>query len=157
MFAREVEKWRHDELGRVNRNQSAWSHCGVLVAAEILNNIHTPAACWSVFETPSHNVENLSAIETSRAELRRGHFDQLPATTFELTADAWLAYVAVEDAIRNNRRALAVEVIDPYEPFDCDHIAEAPYLIPMGDVTRLKFAFSLDLKRTGIWFVEALD
>jgi hypothetical protein len=157
MFENDIAKWRKAAIRRVGDGQSKWSYCGVLVAAEVLHNVHAPAAWWDVFNTPSYAVSNLSVIEAARTAIRSGHYERLPTSTFDLLADAWLTYIAVERPTSAQQRALAVEMIDPYEPHDCDHIADAPYLVPAGDLTRLKLVFSFDLKETGLWFVEALD
>jgi hypothetical protein len=157
VFNDDVTKWRLSEIRRVVTGQSNWSHCEVLIAAEILQHVQAPLALWDIFETPRHVVSDDRAIAGSRAAIRIARYDQLPASTFDLTVDAWLIYLAVEKGPSRIQRALAVEMLDPYDPCDCDWPANPPYGVPIGDLTQLKHAFSLDLKKTGLWFAEAFQ
>jgi hypothetical protein len=154
MFDDDVSKWRSKEIRRVCDARSDWTVRGVVVAAEILQHVQVPAAEWDVYETPSQIASNQRAIEVSRAAIGAARYDQLSPATFGVTADIWLTCLAVERAPQ--RRALAIEIINPYEPYDCEYVSAPAYFATIGDLTRLKLAFSLDLRQTGLWFASAL-
>lgn len=98
----------------------------LLVARALVSEVEHPGRIWRIYKVAMEAASQSAAI----SRVREAFFEGKPVSsnsTFDVTEDAWVCYVAVESA-DERRRAVAVEILDAYAFDDCGCILDVNLL-----------------------------
>ena len=109
----------------------------LLVAHALLSQVEHPGRIWRICRVASEAASNRDSITLKRKALVNG--TSIPSeSNFDVAEDTWVCYVALE-AADEQRRVIAVEILDPYAYDDSGYIVNvsalpAVPLLPKGEV-----------------------
>ena len=98
----------------------------LLVARALLSDIHQPGRIWRIYEVGREAASQSAAISHVRKALVDGNLIS-GNSTFDVTEDAWVCYVAIESA-EGRGRAVAVEILDACAFDDCGCVLDVKVL-----------------------------
>ena len=98
----------------------------LLVARALLSEVEQPGRIWRIYEVGREAASQSAAISRVRNALLEAR-PVSDGSTFDVTEDAWVCYVAIESA-EEWGRAVAVEILDAYAYDDCGCILDVNVL-----------------------------